>query len=277
MPDEPRSDWNTFARANAAQRWRQQSSAMGREVTRAIVEAARAAPGMRVLDLACGSGEPAMSLAREVGESGSVIGIDISAEPLKIARERAEQRGLGNVEFRQADVHQLPFGDAEFDRVTSRFGVMFFADLARALGEVRRVLKPGGRVLLQAWGPMQQPYFETTIGTIVRLLPGTSVPPSARAMFKFGEPGALAAALRGAGFSNVEEEFRTVAWSWPGPPEDVWAYFQDVTVPFRPLLEAIPAGRRAEIDQAVLAAISRYYDGQQVNFTATINLTTGRA
>ena len=89
--------------------------------------------------------------------------------PLEVARARARQRGLDNVEYLQGDVHALPFADGSFDRVTSRLGVMFFADLAKALGELHRVLKPGGKIALLAWGAIEQPYFESTIGTVRRL------------------------------------------------------------------------------------------------------------
>src|SRR6478672_4927167 len=139
------TDWNSFGRANASQKWRRQSAAMGNDMTRAIVEAAQVRPGMRVLDIACGTGEPAISIAQLLAGSGDVVGIDISPSPLKIAAERATQRGLSNVTFQQADAHQLPFADNTVDRITSRLGVMFFSDLPRALSEMRRVLKPSGR------------------------------------------------------------------------------------------------------------------------------------
>jgi ubiquinone/menaquinone biosynthesis C-methylase UbiE len=265
------TDWNSFGRANASQKWRRHSAAMGCDMTRAIVEAAQVGPGMRVLDIACGTGEPSISLAALIG-SGEVIGIDLSPEPLKIADQRATQRGLANVSFRQADAHQLPFPDSSFDRITSRLGVMFFSDLPQAIVEMHRVLKPGGKAVLLVWGPMDQPYFTTTIGTVLRLLPAAVVPESGRKMFALGQGGVLTQILRQAGFSSVEERLVTVSWTWPGTPEEVWEYFQDVTVPFAPLLQSIPAERRAEIDAEVLRSIARYYDGASIKFTATVNI-----
>jgi ubiquinone/menaquinone biosynthesis C-methylase UbiE len=266
------ADWNSFGRANASQKWRRQSAVMGNDMTRAIVEAAQVQPGMRALDIACGAGEPAISIAQLLVGGGDVVGIDISPSPLKIAAERATQRGLSNVTFQQADAHQLPFADNSFDRITSRLGVMFFSDLPRALNEMRRVLKPAGRAILLVWGSMDQPYFQTTIGTILRMLPAAIVPESGRKMFALGNNGVLSHALRQAGFSQAEEELVTVPWTWMGTPEEVWEYFQDVTVPFASFLQSIPAERRDEIDAEVVKAISRYYDGTSIKFTATVNI-----
>lgn len=145
-------DWNSFARKQAGQRWRKQSAAMGRGLTELLVREADVEPGMNVLDVACGSGEPAISIASQLNDTGRVIGVDISAEPLAVARERAAQRKLTNVSFQQADVQRLPFAAARFDRVTCRLGLMFIADVSQALAEIKRVLRPSGRFATAAWG-----------------------------------------------------------------------------------------------------------------------------
>lgn len=267
-------DWNSFGRAQASQRWRKQSAMMGSGMTEAIVAAAMVERGMSILDVACGTGEPAISLATLLRGTGEVVGVDISSAPLEIARRRAEQRGLTNVRFEQADAHLLPFESDSFDRVTSRLGIMFFADLPNALRQMHRVLKPGGRITLLSWGVMGQPYFSSTIGTLLRAMPGSDMPETARKMFAFGQPGLLAGKLRAAGFSSIDEKFVTVPWTWPGTPEEVWEYFKDVTVPFAPLLQSIPADRRTEVDAAVISAIGQYVEGNEVRFTAKVNITS---
>jgi ubiquinone/menaquinone biosynthesis C-methylase UbiE len=273
MPTSPDiADWNSFGRANASQKWRRQSAAMGSDMTQAIVEAACVQPGMRVLDIACGTGEPAISLAALLAGKGEVVGVDVSPVPLKIAEERALQRGLANAIFQQADAQELPFPDNSFDRITSRLGVMFFSDLPRALSEMQRVLKPRGRAVLLVWGPMDQPYFHTTIGTLMRMLPAAVIPESAKRMFAFASTGKLSEALRQVGFSQATEESVTVPWTWLGAPEEVWQYFQDVAIPFASFLQSIPVARRAETDAAVLKAISQYSDGTSIKFTATVNI-----
>jgi ubiquinone/menaquinone biosynthesis C-methylase UbiE len=265
--------WNSSARLNAGERFRAQSAEMGAAVTEAVVEAARLAEGMHVLDVGCGSGEPAISIAARLAVSGTVVGIDQASEPLKVARGRASQRGLANVEFRQGDVHALEFASESFDRVTSRLGVMFFADLAGALGEMRRVLRPGGRVALLAWGPMEQPYFERTVGVARRLHPELAIPPAARPMFRFGETGTLRRALEAAGFHDVEEQLHPLRWDWHGSPEELWEYFRGVTAPFHPLLEAVDGD--AEVEKAVLAALGEHFDGTYVRCEAQMVIATG--
>ncbi len=274
---EPRADWNSFSRANASQRWRQQSAFMGHHVTQAIVEAAQIAAEMHILDVASGTGEPAISLARLLNGTGRVISTDISPQPLEIARQRAQHRSLTNIDFQVADVHFLPFPDASFDRVTSRLGVMFFSNPSRAFREIHRVLKPGARASLLAWGSMQQPYFESTIGTVLRANPALTLPASGAAMFKFGAPGAFSSALRDAGFAHVEEQIQTVNWTWNGTPEEVWEYFQEVTVPFKPLFNSIPLEARKPTTDAVLDAIRSFQSDGAIHFGATVVIANATA
>ena len=95
-------------------------------------------------------------------------------------------------------------------------------------------------------------------------------------MFRFGERGSLSAAMREAGFSEVEEEPRTLPWNWPGSAEEVWEYAQAVSTPFRPLLERVPAGKREEIDREVVAEIRTRMEGEVVKFGAVVVLASGR-
>jgi ubiquinone/menaquinone biosynthesis C-methylase UbiE len=167
-----------WAGDETARAWRKYYGLMKdqlKDVTSALVDAAEVSPGMVVLDLASGTGEPALSIARRVGPVGRVTATDISEPMLSVLRENAANEGVSNIDTEVGDAHGLRFADATFDRVTSRFGVMFFIEIQKALGEVRRVLKPGGRAAFLAWG---KPTPDTFFGaTVVPFMKRMDVPP----------------------------------------------------------------------------------------------------
>ena len=272
---DSKADWGNQYRLVASERWKAKSAAMGQPVTDALVEYAQPAPGMQVLDLASGTGEPAISLATRVGAQGHVTALDQSADLLGIATQRARSRGLTNFATQQADAHSLPFSDNRFDLGTSRFGVMFFRDLVLALRELRRVLRPGARACFLAWGSFDQPYWQSMMGVVHRHVGGPLLQPDALNPFRFAEPGSLSEVLRSAGFSAVDENTKTLPWTWPGPVEDVWEYAQAVAVPFRPMLERVPAEKWPEVHADVHAALRKYWDGEKIAFGASVVLASG--
>lgn len=273
--DPSNPQWGASYRLVAAEKWKAKSAAMGRAVTEALVEYAYPTPGMEVLDLASGTGEPAITLAGRVGPQGHVTALDLSPELLAIADERARARDLNNFSTRQGDAHELPFPDAGFDLSTCRFGVMFFSDCDRALRELHRVLKPGGRACFLAWGPFDQPYWSSTMAIVHKHVGGPLMSPGGPNMFRFAEPNTLSHSLQTAGFHNVEEVTKTLPWSWPGPPEEVWEYAKSVSTPFRPLLERVPENKWDEIDSEIHQAVQKYFDGKAVNFGVTVVLASG--
>jgi SAM-dependent methyltransferase len=275
---EPNSEpaWGTQYRLIASEKWKAKSAAMGQAVTDALVDYAQPKPGMRVLDLASGTGEPAISLAHKIGAQGHVTALDLSADLLAIAKDRAQTRGLTNFSTQPADAHSLPFPDNNFDLATSRFGVMFFRDPELAFRELYRVLRPGARACFLVWGSIEQPYWQTMTGVVHRHVGGPLLPPGGPNPFRYAEPGGLAAVLRSAGFGDVEEDTNTLPWVWPGSAEEVWTYAQEVSVPFRPLLERVPADMWPAIHAEIHAAIRKYSDGEKIAFGATVVLVSGR-
>ena len=278
MTSHPESspDWGNQFRLVASEKWKAKSAAMGQPVTDALVEFARPALGMQVLDLASGTGEPAISLASSVGEHGHVTALDLSADLLEIAAQRARTRGLKNFTTQQADAHSLPFPDNSFDLATSRFGVMFFREPVLALRELRRVLRPGARVCFLAWGSFDQPYWQSMMGVVHRHVGGPLLQPGGPDPFRFAAPGSLSEILRSAGFNPVEEETKTLPWTWLGPVEEVWEQAQAVAVPFRPMLERVPAEKWPAIHADVHAAVRQYSDGEKIAFGASVVLASGK-
>ena len=131
---------------------------------RRTVERAAVRPGMRVLDLAGGTGDLAAAFAPRVGECGRVTVCDINASMLAVGRDRLLDQGrAGNLDFVQADAEVLPFPDESFDRVTIAFGLRNVTRKERALAEMRRVLKAGGRLLVLEFSrPMapMRPFYD---------------------------------------------------------------------------------------------------------------------
>ncbi len=278
MTSKPDSEpsWGSQYRLVASEKWKAKSAAMGQSVTNALVDYAQPAPGMQILDLASGTGEPAISLAMRVGDHGHVTALDLSADLLEIAAQRAQARGLSNFTTQKADAHSLPFPDNSFDLATSRFGVMFFRDPSLALGELRRTLRPGARACFLAWGPFDQPYWQSMMGVVHRHVGGDLLEPGGPDPFRFAEPGSLSAVLRDAGFHEVTEEIKTLPWTWPGPVEEVWEQAQAVSVPFHPMLRRVPADQWPKIHAEVHAAVRQYSDGEKVAFGASVVMASGK-
>lgn len=273
---ESKHDWGSQYRLVASEKWKAKSAAMGQPVTDALVEYAQPTPGMEVLDLASGTGEPAISLASRVGSQGQVTALDLSADLLEIAAQRARTRGLTNFKTQQADAQSLPLPDESFDLATSRFGVMFFADPVLALRELRRVLRPGARACFLAWGRFEQPYWQSMMGVVHRHVGGTLLPPGGPNPFKFAAAGSLSQILRKAGFVAIEEETKTLPWAWPGPVEEVWEQVRAVAVPFRPMLERVPADKWQAVHAEVHDTVRQYWDGEKIAFGASVVLASGK-
>ncbi len=274
-PLKTEPSWGDSYRLIASDKWKAKSAAMGKAVTEALVEYAQPKPGMRVLDLASGTGEPAISLAMRVGAQGQVTALDLSADLLEIAKGRARERSLENFFTQQADVHALPFADNSFDLATCRFGVMFFRDTGVALREVLRVLRAGTRACFLAWGPFDQPYWGSTMAVVHRYVGGPLLQPGGPDPFRFAQPGSLSAVLKSAGFREVEEETKTLPWTWPGTPDEVWEQARAVSVPFRPMLDRVPAEMWPRIHEEVRAAIGKYVEGENIAFGVSVVLASG--
>ena len=269
-----RQEWAEVA--EAWRRWSPQLVVQSRAATETIVQVAQVNPGMQVLDLASGAGEPALTLSGVVGPAGHVTATDLVPDMLAVAEDNARQQGLTNVTFRQADAEALPFPDQTFDATTCRFGVMFFPNVGQALQEIYRVLKPGGRATFITWGPPEQnPYFSSSIGVFMKYVEMPPPEPGAPSPFKFAQAGSLSTVLRTAGFQEVKEESRPIPWPFPGPVEQAWESIQELGAPFRRLIAGLNPEQRDQVISEVLAAIGEYYDGQQVNFPAVIVVASG--
>jgi ubiquinone/menaquinone biosynthesis C-methylase UbiE len=139
---------------------------------RKLVERLGLAPGATVLDVGCGAGASALPAAEAVGPNGYVIGVDLSNGLLAQAQKRADKRGLANAVFHNKDMADLSYPDNYFDAVTSGFSIFFVDDIEGLVGELWRMVKPGGKLAIATWAP---PIFEP-LDTLLRTCAGPELP-----------------------------------------------------------------------------------------------------
>ena len=202
IKDQQRAQWRDAA--DAWDRYFEWYARAFAPVMAWCADAIAATPGMRVLDVAAGSGQPALAIAPRVQPGGTILGIDFSPEMVAVAERRARRAGASNVSFSTMDAERLELPDASFDAVTCACGLIFFPDAHRALAEMHRVLKPGGRVAIVVWDePSKSPFVTVGGGAISRFHAPTPPNPNSPGAFRFAKPDVLEHALRDAGFSDV--------------------------------------------------------------------------
>jgi SAM-dependent methyltransferase len=164
--------------------WRTQLASAQNE----LLALAGLAPGERVLDVACGTGLVTLNAARTVGARGRVLGVDISGQMVDTARRRAESQALLNVGFERMDAEQLDLPDASFDAVLCSLGLMYAPEPAQAVREMRRVLRPGGRMVIAVWGERARCGWASVFEIVDAEVIGDVCP----LFFRLGQHGALA-------------------------------------------------------------------------------------
>lgn len=251
-----RSDWST-----AAEGWRQWwpklEVAVG-PVAERLVELAEVQSGNRVLDVATGIGEPAVTAARRVGPEGRVVATDIAPGMLEIARERAGELGLSNIEFREADAEELDLPTDEFDAALSRFGLMFFPDLGEAVRRIRRSLVPGGRFAAAVWGPAERsPLISAAFVVLARELDLPAPGPGVPGPFSLADADRLEASLRDQGLTDVRSEVMEISGTFDSADEYV-EYMRAIAAPLNNALAGENPERRAEVWAAIGDAAAAY-------------------
>ena len=235
-----------------------------------LVEAAGARLGERVLDIACGTGIVARTAARRIGSGGTVVGLDVSAPMLDAARSVAAGEGL-SIEWRQGSAMQLPLSDTAFDLVLCQQGLQFFPNRLGALLEMRRVLRPGGRLALSVWHPIDaSPGFAALANALSHHISTEAGALMTSGPFGLGQADELSALLAGADFHRITIRQAVKALRYPSPDEFVRRYVAGSA------LAGAVAAANDDARAALLAEVSEnllpYVDGQGLTFPIESNV-----
>ena len=208
MSDTDNADQIAYWNAEAGETWATMQKHMDGQLEqhgRAAMEALAPARDERILDVGCGSGQTALQLGQAVGQRGVVVGLDVSRPLLDVARRRAAESGVASVSFVEADAQTYAFAPASFDAVFSRFGVMFFADPPAAFANIRRALKPGGRLVFVCWRtPAENMFLVLPYAAAASQLPPAPPPtPGAPGPFAFADAERVRGILSSAGFRDI--------------------------------------------------------------------------
>lgn len=202
--------------ASAERVWRQYDGAELRltaTVSERMLDLAGLRPGMRVLDLATGRGEPAIRAARRVGPAGAVLGVDVSEGMLHMARERAMREGVANLELRVLDAETLAgVPAAHFHVALARWGLMYLDSPVAALSAARHALLPGGVLVAAVWAePERVPYYTLPRRLLEKYRTLPPIDPEAPGTFRYADAGRLQRDLAAAGFTVRHAEEQEVA------------------------------------------------------------------
>jgi ubiquinone/menaquinone biosynthesis C-methylase UbiE len=238
--------------------WLQQ---MSTPVTQKLIAAAGIRPGLRVLDIASGSGEPAIPIAAAVGSEGRVVATDLSESMLAVAREKASAKGLHNIDFHVVDGEALTGVSGPFDAATMRWGLMFMPDPAASLKRIHDLLVPGARIALTTWGPPPRtPFISLVMTVLMRHFEVPTPPPGTPGIFAFADDGRLRRTLEEAGFKDVSIEGLEVSSTYDSA-QHYWDVQTQIAAPIRAMLDKVSDEQRQKVAAEVMTEVGRFRDG----------------
>jgi SAM-dependent methyltransferase len=282
----PNADQIAYWNAQAGETWVKLQPRLDAQIEAlggGAIDALAPQAGERIIDIGCGAGASSMELARRVGPSGHVLGVDISAPLQDLARRRAAAAGLdGRLQFALGDAQIHPFEPGAADGVFSRFGVMFFADPVAAFANLRRALKPGGRLAFLCWqAASANPCFTLPMAAAVAGVPEFAPPadaappaPGAPGPFAFADPDRVRSILGDAGFHDIAVRAQAVALSLGQIDEAV-----NVTIRVGPLASRLRenAHLAAPVAAAVRDALARQVEDGEVRVGSATWIVTAKA
>jgi SAM-dependent methyltransferase len=278
---EQNADQISYWNGPGGQRWADRQQAQDillKPIADALIDRASPEAGERIIDVGCGSGATTIAFAQKVGPSGHVFGIDVSGPMLARARQSAP-KDLP-VDFVLADATVYPFDPASFDLLASRFGVMFFAQPALSFANMRRALRPSGRLAFACWRePRENPFFMAPLQAVYKHVPKLPQQgPEDPGPFSFALETRVHRILGEAGFTGIEMEPRNFALDVAiGRGLDAAVQGALEIGPASRALEGHPEEVRAAAMKSIREALEPFTRGQTVPLPASIWIVTARA
>jgi len=268
LKERERNNWTS-----AAEGWRRRDELLRQgaaPVTDRMLDLVGISSGSRMLDIASGTGEPAISAAQIVGASGKVIGTDLVDDMLVVAREKSTNAGLGNIEFRCMDAETLDFASDSFDAVTIRWGLMFMPEPHVCLAAAHRVLKQGGRISLACWAaPEKNPFVAVLMKTLGNYMDLPVPPPGTPGIFSFADPERLRKVLTSAGFNNITLEEKVIDVVEVEDGRAYWEVISDLAAPVMALVRQLEASARADYINEVINVADAMKQGETLHMKGT--------
>jgi ubiquinone/menaquinone biosynthesis C-methylase UbiE len=226
-----------------------------------IVELAEIKPGDRVLDIATGIGEPAITAARRVRPNGKVVATDISPQMLAIAMARAKSLGLdGVMEFRESDAEALDFPKSTFNAILSRWGLMFLPNLPAALTGIRQLLAPNGRLSAAVWStPSKVPLLDLAFSTVRKQISAPAPPAGTPGPFALADADALERSFGQAGFKDIRIETLQITFGFDSP-DSYTRFHQQIAAPIQAMLSSQNEERKKQVWNSVTESVWQYAD-----------------
>lgn len=248
-------------RANSRQIWQQMAPGWDRQrarlwetsrhVSEHMLRALDPQPGQTILELAAGTGETGFAAARAVGSEGRVISTDFAPEMVAAAQRESQRVGLDNVEHREMDAEQIDLSDDSVDGVLCRWGLMLLGEPAAALAQIRRVLRPDGRLALSVWGVAERnPWAALPGRALIEHTGAPSPDPAQPGIFALDEPARLRSLLDTAGFTGARLEEIEVRWRFASF-DDYWERITDLAGGIALVLKAMDEQDRSAVRRIV--------------------------
>ncbi len=246
-------------------------------LTRALIEDGGIKTGHLVLDVAGGAGEPSLTIAGVVGPTGSVMCTDAVEEMVIAAQDKAHERGIENIEFRQCVADSLPFPNDSFDVVASRLGAMFFPDPLAALREMLRVTKRDGTLTFAVWHKSElNPYSCLVTKVLSRYVEVLASDPYAPDAFRFAEVGKLAAILNEAGATDVSERILKFQIEAPISVEEFWTLRSEISEILREKLKSLTEEQSLRAAKEVQDSVRPFFSNNGMSFPSEMIIVSGR-